>query len=99
MSSRSRNLSSLQAAQLTLDADPYLSCDDCFEQVDTFADSLLSGAGSFTPEFRTHLVGCAACREQAESLAELAAQDAGVDRITVRARFQRALASNEGLGV
>ena len=93
MSSRSRNLTSLAAAQLTLDAGPYLSCDDCFEQVDARVEALLSGAAEpLTPEFRAHLIGCAACREEAWSLAELVAQDLGVDRDIMRARFEGTLA-------
>lgn len=93
MSSRPRDLSSLEAAQLTLDAEPYLSCDDCFEQVDARVEALLSGAADpLTPEFRAHLIGCAACRHEAWSLAELAAQDVGVDRETMLAQFEDALA-------
>jgi hypothetical protein len=95
MSSRSRKLSPLAAAQLTLDAEPYLSCDDCFEQVDARVEALFSAAAEpLTPEFRGHLIGCAACRDEAWSLAELAAQDVGVDRETIRARFEDALASD-----
>lgn len=95
MSSRSRRLSPLAAAQLTVDAEPYLSCDDCFEQVDGRVEALLSAAAEpLTPEFRAHLIGCAACRDEARSLAELAAQDVGVDRETARAHFERALSSD-----
>jgi hypothetical protein len=98
MSSRSRKLSPLAAAQLTLDAEPYLSCDDCFEQVDARVEALFSTAAEpLTPEFRAHLIGCAACRDEAWSLAELAAQDIGVDRETVRARFEGALTSDKEL--
>jgi hypothetical protein len=98
MSSRSRKLSPLAAAQLTLDAEPYLSCDDCFEQVDARVEALFSTAAvPLTPEFRAHLIGCAACRDEAWSLAELAAQDIGVDRETVRARFEGALTSDKEL--
>lgn len=96
MSSRSRNLSPHAAAQLTVDAEPYLSCDACFEQVDAHVEAFLSApAWSLPPEFRAHLIGCAACRDEARSLLELAAQDVGADRDTVLARFDRALASDE----
>lgn len=95
MSSRSRKLSPLAAAQLTLDAEPYLSCDDCFEQVDARVEAMFSAAAEpLTPEFRAHLIGCAACRDEAWSLAELAAQGSGVDRETIRARFEGALRSD-----
>jgi hypothetical protein len=94
MNSRSRDLDPLAIAQLTLDTAPYLSCDDCFEQVDAHVDALLSGAAEIlTPDFRAHLIGCAACRDEARSLIDLAGQDLGVDRETVLSRFERALAS------
>jgi hypothetical protein len=96
MTPRSRNLSSLAATRLTLDPEPYLSCDDCFEQIDVHVEALLSGAApSLTPQFRAHLIGCAACRDEARSLTELVALDVGVDPETARARFDRALASQE----
>ena len=100
MSPRSPNLSSKAAAQLTLAAEPYLSCDDCFEQVDARVEALLKGAAEpLTPEFRAHLRGCAACHDEAWSLAELAAQDLGLDRETVRAQFKSALAPRENKAV
>jgi hypothetical protein len=98
MSPRPQNLDPLAAAQLTVDTEPYLSCDDCFEQVDARVEALLTGASEpFTPQFRAHLTGCSACREEAWSLAELAAQDLGVDRETMRARFEQATASDQDL--
>jgi len=96
MTSRSRNIGALAAAQLTVNAEPYLSCDDCFEQVDVQVDAVVSGSASLPPAFRAHLIGCAACREEALSLLELAAQDLDLDRETVLARFDRALVSHEG---
>src|SRR4029079_7062697 len=96
MTSRSRNIGALAAAQLTVNAEPYLSCDDCFEQVDVQVDAVVSGSASLPPAFRAHLIGCAACREEALSLLELAAQDLELDRETVLARFDRALVSHEG---
>jgi len=92
MNERARGLRPAAAARLLVDPGPYLSCDDCFEQVDARVEALLSGASEpLTPEFRGHLVGCAACLDEAWSLAELAAQDAGVDRASMRARFEQAL--------
>jgi hypothetical protein len=64
--------------------------------VDDHVDALLSGAAELlTSEFRAHLIGCAACRDEARSLIDLAAQDLGVDRETALSRFERALASPE----
>jgi hypothetical protein len=82
-----------------VNAEPYLSCDACFEQVDAHVEAfLLTPAGSLPPEFRAHLIGCAACRDEARSLLELATQDVGSDRDTVLARFDQALASQEPPG-
>jgi hypothetical protein len=94
MSLPSRPLRDDEAALFLLDAEPYLSCDDCFEQVDVRIEALVSGAPEpLTPAFRAHLVGCAACRDEAWSLAELAGQDAGVDADELRRRFDQALAA------
>lgn len=42
--------------RLTAFSDPWLSCDDCFEQVDVVTDALLH-AGTPLPEpFRVHLI-------------------------------------------
>jgi hypothetical protein len=65
--------------RLTLDADPWLSCDDCFDHADTYVESLLADPRHNDPAMRAHLTGCAACAEETASLLLLAAQDAGVD--------------------
>jgi hypothetical protein len=61
-----------QAGALTLDTEPYLSCDDCFDLVDGWVEAVLSGQGGEPHGMREHLTGCAACREEAESLLALA---------------------------
>jgi hypothetical protein len=53
---------------------PELSCEDCFEELDRYVDLTLAGrdpdlAG---PGMRAHLHGCPACREDFESLLDLA---------------------------
>ena len=70
--------------QLTLDTEPWLSCDDCFALVDRYVEGLLGGGvtGDVTllPELRemqAHLRGCPACAEEAATLAALAAEEAG----------------------
>jgi alkylation response protein AidB-like acyl-CoA dehydrogenase len=67
------------AARLTLAAEPWLSCDDCFEQVDEYVERVLAGTSGQLPAMRAHLIGCAACGEEARSLLLLAAQDQGID--------------------
>lgn len=56
---------------LLLDTTPYLSCDDCFEQVDGYVEAMLDDPGHADPAMAAHLRGCPACAEEAESLADL----------------------------
>jgi hypothetical protein len=66
---------------LTLDTEPYLSCDDCFDQVDGYVEALLSDPDhryDLAP-MRTHLAGCAACAEEARSLIRLVAEQDGLN--------------------
>lgn len=55
-------------------AEPELSCEQCFEELDRFVDLELAGrdAASEIPGMRAHLQGCPACAEDHESLLELA---------------------------
>jgi anti-sigma factor RsiW len=57
-------------------AGPEIGCDACFELLDEFVDSELGGADAEArvPGMRAHLAGCPACREEYESLRELASQ-------------------------
>jgi hypothetical protein len=47
-----------------------LSCDECFEQVDRFAEMMLEGknAAEALPLVEAHLQGCAECKEEFEAL-------------------------------
>jgi hypothetical protein len=53
---------------------PELTCDECFEQLDGFVEAELAGrdADAAHPGMRAHLHGCPACREEHDSLLELA---------------------------
>ena len=55
-------------------ADDELLCDECFEKIDEYVDLELRGddAAARIPGMRPHLEGCPACREEYESLRELA---------------------------
>jgi hypothetical protein len=77
--SRRRELTPEALRKLTLDAEPWLSCDDCFRLLDEHVERLLAGAGSVSPAMGAHLAGCAACREEAESLLLLVAADRQLD--------------------
>ena len=72
-------LSAQTARRLTLDTEPFLSCDDCFDLVDTYVEALLSDPNHDLPAMRTHLAGCAACAEEARSLVWLVAEQDGID--------------------
>jgi hypothetical protein len=52
---------------------PELTCEECFEEVDRYVELELGGrdADAAIPGMRAHLTGCAACREEHESLAAL----------------------------
>lgn len=56
-------------------ADPEVSCDECFEQLDRYVELELAGADAdaAVPGMRAHLRGCQACAEDHESLRAFAA--------------------------
>jgi hypothetical protein len=61
-------------------AEPELSCEECFEQLDRYVDLELSAAATtdadrVVPGMRAHLVGCPACRDDHASLREFVAAD------------------------
>ena len=79
MTTPRRDITPETLQRLTLAAEPWLSCDDCFEQVDLYVEGLLAGESDTLPGLRAHLGACAACAEEARSLLLLAAADAGLD--------------------
>jgi hypothetical protein len=52
---------------------PEVGCDVCFDELDRFVELELAGgdADAAIPGLRAHLDGCAACREEHESLRAL----------------------------
>lgn len=75
-------LSNQAARRLTLDTEPFLSCDDCFHLLDRYVEALLADPDHQRPDLsgmRTHLTGCAACAEEARSLIAFVAQQDGID--------------------
>lgn len=67
--------------------EPWLSCDECFDRSDAVLEDLLDRDVPLPVAFRAHLAGCAACRDEMESLAELAASDRGLDPVEGRTRL------------
>ena len=58
-------------------AAPELGCDECFSRLDEYVELELIGADPEArfPGLRAHLDGCAACREEHDSLLALASAD------------------------
>jgi hypothetical protein len=79
MSTHRHELTPDAVAALTVNTEPFLSCDDCFHLVDRFVETVLRDPGARLPAMRAHLAGCPACSEEAESLLRLLAEDAGID--------------------
>jgi hypothetical protein len=71
MSDLARERDELIAALLG-PADPELTCEECFQQLDRYVDLTLAGGDrdGLVPGMHAHLTGCPACREDYDSLHE-----------------------------
>ena len=51
-------------------AGPELTCEECFDAVDSYVELELAGvdAGAAAPRMRAHLRGCSACRSDHDGL-------------------------------
>lgn len=60
-------------------AEPEVSCEECFEQLDRYVELALAGqdAERAVPGMRAHLAGCPACRDDYESLRDFVSGKAG----------------------
>lgn len=75
-----RQLTPGTARRLTLSTEPWLSCEDCFELMDVYVETVLADPDTTElPEMDVHLAGCAACAEEALSLLLLVADQDGID--------------------
>jgi hypothetical protein len=72
--SRATRLSASAVDALLRDTTPWLSCEECFERMDAYAEGVVRG---LPPEeaMAKHMRGCAACEEEAQSLIELLRAD------------------------
>lgn len=61
--------------RLLLDAEPYVSCEECFDRLDGYVEQRLAD-GPAEPDLEAHLRGCPACAEDVESLMTLLQADA-----------------------
>ena len=76
MTRPTRRLTEQAVHELTLDTDPWLSCEDCFDLMDLYVETVLAEPHTRAlPEMRAHLAGCPACAEEAQSLLGLVATD------------------------
>jgi hypothetical protein len=71
MTDRNRPLPASALDGLLLDTNPYLSCDDCFDQIDTYVEKLLADPAHVGIPMQVHLKACGACAEEAEALMDL----------------------------
>ena len=64
------NIDAARLAQMLGPAEPELTCDQCFHELDRYVELELAGADadSTIPGLRAHLQGCPACREDHDSL-------------------------------
>lgn len=61
------------AARLLGPAEPELSCEECFAELDRYVEAVIAhlDAEGQVPGMRAHLEGCPACREDFQSLLDL----------------------------
>jgi hypothetical protein len=77
--------------QMILATEPWLSCDDCFDDLDAVVEGALTRTGTMNEAFRVHLLGCSVCREEATSLATLVAPDHDLDPSRAAALLESAV--------
>jgi hypothetical protein len=76
MTDPSRGLRAETIASLLADTSPYLSCDDCFAQMDVYVERRRADPQLRDPAMEAHLTGCGACAEEVATLEELLGDDA-----------------------
>jgi hypothetical protein len=89
MTRRTRPLSAPQVQLLTTPAEPWLSCEGCFDLMDVVVERLVSARdepdGGELVSLRAHLRACPACAEEVAALLELVCDDDGADSSRARA--------------
>jgi hypothetical protein len=71
MTDSNRPLSTAALDGLLLDTSPYLSCDDCFDLLDTYVEQMVATPAHVDVPMQVHLKACGACAEEAEALIDL----------------------------
>jgi hypothetical protein len=64
------HLDNTRLARILGPAEPEITCEECFEQLDRYVELELEGADAeaSVPGMRAHLKGCPACSEDHDSL-------------------------------
>jgi hypothetical protein len=57
--------------RLSIDTEPWLSCDDCFDLMDEYVEQVHADPAYTEIAMETHLTGCSACAEEVASLLAL----------------------------
>lgn len=73
----SRSLDDL-VTTLTADTNPYLSCDDCFDQICAYVEKVVAEPLHEHPAMERHLQACPACADEAAAILELLNADAAL---------------------
>lgn len=60
---------------LLRDTTPWLSCEECFDRMDTYAEGVVQGLPPADEAMAKHLGACPACEEEAQSLVDLLRAD------------------------
>jgi hypothetical protein len=60
-------------ATLTADTVPYLSCDECFDRIDTYVEQVAANPEHRDVAMQKHLRACGVCADEATALTELLA--------------------------
>ena len=71
MTAHARSLSAETITSLLADTSPYISCDDCFAQIDEYVERRIADQHHEDAAMEAHLAGCGACAEEAQALREL----------------------------
>lgn len=71
MSQRHPELSPHALRSLLVDSEPYLSCDECFAQIDVYVEAMIDDPAHRDTPMEVHLEACGVCAEEAAALIEL----------------------------
>ena len=75
MSAAERMVTPAVLHALTIDTQPWLSCDDCFARMDEYVERRLADPAYVDRAMAVHLAACAACEEEVHSLQDLVVEE------------------------